>query len=553
MQLHRFFYYFQTMFKKHPKALPFLFLAETWERFGFYLMVGIFTLYLKDVKEGFAMNERESADLYGTFIAFVFFTPFLGGIVADRFFGYRKSVLIGGLLMGVGYLLMSIHHIQVLYISLFLVIMGNGLLKPNISTLLGNAYNKEEFLAKKDEGFNIFYMGINIGAFVCNFIAAIIYTNYGWGKAFIAAGIGMFIGIFIFIIGNKHFAELDVKKELQDGDMSMKEILYKILLPALVTGIIGLLIPNNIFGSDSTDAFIFGSIPVIYFYYSLYKNAKGEDKTSLKVLLSIFAVVLMFWSVFKQNGTTLNTWADNYTNRKVEGKTEHIFNTFQFTKKITYQKDSVALYDSKFRLQKVNGKPLKEWNYPIYFRNDVTAYQENQSIHVWTTNLSQSINPFFVIAFTPLVVALFTWLRRNKKEPSTPTKMVIGLFISTLSVIVMIAAVYIGKNGAEKVSVWWLIGSYAVVTAAELLISPMALSLASKLSPKRMAGILMGGWFLATSIGNKLSGILASQWDKYDNKANYFWLNFALLLAASIVLLFMVKNLNKVMKEKGIQ
>ncbi len=540
------------MFKKHPKALPYLFFSETWERFGFYLMVGIFTLYLKDVKYGFAMNERESADLYGTFIAFVFFTPFLGGIVADRFLGYRKSVLIGGILMGIGYIMLSIHNLQVLYFSLFLIIMGNGLLKPNISTLLGNAYSVKEYLHKKDEGFNIFYMGINIGAFVCNFIAAVIYIKYGWGKAFIAAGVGMFIGIIIFLLGNKHFAEFDVKKELQDGDMSMKEISFKILLPALITGIVGWLIPNNIFGSDSTDAFIFGSIPVIFFYISVYKNANGEDKTSLKVLLSIFAVVLMFWSVFKQNGTTLNTWADNYTNRKVEGKAEEIFNALHFTKIMTYKKDSVALYDKDFRLQKKDNKVMKEFNYPVYFKNDKTTYLENDRINIWTTNLSQSINPGFVILFTPLVVALFTWFRRKGKEPTTPTKMVMGLFISTLSVLVMIGAVYVGNNGAEKVSIWWLIASYGIITAAELLLSPMGLSLASKLSPKRMAGIMMGGWFLATSIGNKLSGILASQWDNYENKANYFWVNFILLLASAFVLLFMVKNLNKVMKEKGL-
>lgn len=552
MHLHRFFIYLTIMFKKHPKALPYLFFSETWERFGFYLMVGIFTLYLKDVKFGFAMTERESADLYGTFIAFVFFTPFLGGIVADRFLGYRKSVLMGGILMGIGYIMLSIHNLQVLYFSLFLIIMGNGLLKPNISTLLGNAYSVKEYQHKKDEGFNIFYMGINIGAFICNFIAAIIYIKYGWGKAFIAAGVGMFIGIGIFLIGNKHFAEFDVKKELQDGDMSMKEISFKILLPALITGIVGWLLPNNIFGSDSTDAFIFGSIPVIFFYISVYRNAHGEDKTSLKVLLSIFAVVLMFWSVFKQNGTTLNTWADNYTNRKVEGKAEEIFNALHFTKTISYKKDSVALYDKDFRLQKKDNKVIKEFNYPVYFKNDKTTYQENDSINIWTTNLSQSINPGFVILFTPLVVALFTWLRRKGKEPATPTKMVMGLFISTLSVLVMIGAVYVGHNGAEKVSVWWLIVSYAIITAAELLLSPMGLSLASKLSPKRMAGIMMGGWFLATSIGNKLSGILASQWDNYENKANYFWVNFVLLLASAFVLLFMVKNLNKVMKEKGL-
>ena len=154
---------------QHPKALPFLFFSEMWERFGYYLMIGIFTLYLKDVKEGFAMTEAESADLYGTFIALVFLTPFLGGLLADRFFGYRKSIIAGGLLMGIGYCLMGIHDKTVLYIAMTLVIFGNGFFKPNISTLLGNVYSTPEHKSMKDDGFNIFYMGINIGAFICNF------------------------------------------------------------------------------------------------------------------------------------------------------------------------------------------------------------------------------------------------------------------------------------------------------------------------------------------------------------------------------------------------
>jgi POT family proton-dependent oligopeptide transporter len=149
-------------------------------------------------------------------------------------------------------------------------------------------------------------------------------------------------------------------------------------------------------------------------------------------------------------------------------------------------------------------------------------------------------------------VAFFTWLRRKGKEPSTPTKIAFGLLVSALSVFVMIAAVKAGNNGAEKVSVWWLIGSYGVITIGELLLSPMGLSLVSKLSPVRITSLMMGGWFLSTSIGNKLSGILASKWDEYDNKANYFWLNFILLGSAALLLFVLLRWLNRVMKEKGI-
>ena len=542
------------MFKKHPKALPFLFFSEMWERFGYYLMIGIFTLYLKDVKAGFAMTEAESADLYGTFIALVFLTPFLGGLIADRYWGYRKSIIIGGILMGLGYCLMSIHSIAALYASITLVIVGNGFFKPNISTLLGNVYTTPQYKHQKDEGYNIFYMGINVGAFVCNFFGAVLYNLLGWGAAFFAAGIGMFIGVLIFIIGTKHYAAFDIKKGVKDGDMSMKKITALILLPSVLAGVIGWLIPGNIFGSDSTDAFIFACIPVIIFYASLYFNADAEDKAPLGVLLTIFAVVVMFWAVFKQNGSALNTWADRYTDRSVSGTTEKVFKAVQFTQTLKYQKDSVPLYDEQFRLQKQNGVVQKELNYPVYFRNDVQSKMQTEGgeLSVWSTNLSQSINPAWVILLTPLIVAFFTFLRNRQKEPTTPTKIAFGLFVSALSVLVMIGAVKAGNNGAEKVSVWWLMGTYGVVTIGELLLSPMGLSLVSKLSPVRITSLMMGGWFLSTSIGNKLSGVLASMWDTYENKANFFWLNFALLMFAALLLFLMLKKLNKVMKERGI-
>ena len=188
------------MWKSHPKALPYLFLSEMWERFGYYLMIGIFTLYLKDVETGFAMSEKESADLYGTFIALVFLTPFIGGLVADRYLGYRNSIVIGGLMMGTGYLMMGIHSLPMLYTAMTFVIVGNGFFKPNISTLLGSFYNEEQYKDKKDEGYSIFYMGINIGAFICNFFGAALKILFGWQEAFMAAGFGMFIGIIVKII-----------------------------------------------------------------------------------------------------------------------------------------------------------------------------------------------------------------------------------------------------------------------------------------------------------------------------------------------------------------
>ncbi len=536
---------------KHPTALPFLFFSEMWERFGYYLMIGIFTLYLKDVKTGFAMNEAESADLYGTFIALVFLTPFIGGLLADRYFGYSKSIIVGGVLMGIGYCMMGIHSLPMLYVAMSLVIMGNGLFKPNISTLLGNVYSTDEHRHMKDDGYNIFYMGINIGAFICNFFGAALYILLGWKYAFMAAGVGMFIGVATYVVGMKHFNAFDIKKGVSKEDMPFSQIVMLILIPAIVAGVLGWMIPGNIFGSDSTDAFILACIPVIYFYGNIYARASADEKKPIGALLAIFFVVIAFWAVFKQNGSALNTWADRYTNREVTGTSASVFNTLKFAKELSYSKDSVESYDANFKLQKVDGIVQKEVNYPIYFRNMLPEKlpAENTKISVWSTNLSQSINPGWVILLTPLFVAFFAFLRRKNKEPSTPTKIALGLLISALSAQVMWGAVQAGHNGAEKVSVLWLIGSYGVVTIGELCLSPMGLSIVSKMSPPRITALMMGGWFVATSIGNKLSGVLASMWDKYADKGNFFLLNCGLLMIAFVFMLLILKWLNRIFYE----
>jgi POT family proton-dependent oligopeptide transporter len=518
-------------------------------------MIGIFFLYLTNVKDGFAMTNKDAADLYGTFIALVFLTPFIGGLLADRYFGYRKSIIAGGLMMGAGYCLMSVHSLPVLYISMTLVIFGNGFFKPNISTLLGNLYSTPQFEKRKDEGYNIFYMGINIGAFICNFFSAAIIIVWGWKYAFVAAGIGMFLGVIIFMLGTKHYASGDIRKPMNKEDMPFSRIVITIFVPCIIAGVLGWIIPKNIFGSDSTDAFIFACLPVIYFYASLYFRAEASEKRPIAALLAIFAAVVMFWAVFKQNGTALTIWADKYTNREVTGTTANVFKTLKQGEDLAYKKDSINLYDNLFRIQKnADGSVIKEYNYPLYFKN-VAAEKlpvDGGQATLWSTPLSQSINPGWVILLTPLVVAFFGFLRRKNKEPSTATKIAFGLFISALSVLVMVAAVQVSNNGAEKASVWWLLGTYGVITVGELLLSPMGLSLVSKLSPVRLTSLMMGGWFLATSIGNKLSGILATMWDGYENKANFFWVNFVLLMIATFIIFAMLKWLNRIMKEKGV-
>lgn len=557
----------QKTTSKHPKGLPYLFFTEMWERFGYYLILGIFVLYMIDSeKGGLAFNDKSADDIFGTFIALTYLTPFLGGFLADKLLGYIKAIYIGGTLMGLGYLGIGLFkELPLFYASLGLVILGNGFFKPSISTLLGNLYNEEPYKANKDAGYNIFYMGINIGAFICNIIAAFMRNKYGWGPAFMTAGVGMFIGLFVFTLGRRHILEANILKPSQEGDTKISDVLLKVFLPAIVAGVIGWMLPGNIFGTDSTDAFIFACIPVIYFYIMLYVKANAEDKKPIGALLAIFAVSLMFWAVFKQNGTALTRWANNYTDRSIPAplieplRAINLIDGKDGVQGKTYEMKEVSAYDDQYRtLKDEAGKPVKEMGQDIYFRNISEKERAsleanpNQEVALYNTELFQSINPGWVIILTPIVVGFFMILRRRGKEPTTPTKIVLGLFISALSCLVMVGAVYAGDNGLIKVSAIWLIASYGVITLGELMLSPMGLSLVSKLSPPRLTALMMGGFFLSTSIGNKLSGVLASFWYEYDNKAYFFIVNFGLLLIATILGLSILKRLNKIMKERGI-
>ncbi len=546
---------------KHPKGLPYLFFTEMWERFGYYLILGIFVLYMIDSeKGGLAFNDKTADDVFGTFIALTYLTPFLGGFLADRLLGYIKAIYIGGILMGLGYLGIGLFkELPLFYLSLALVIIGNGFFKPSISTLLGNLYNEEPYKANKDAGYNIFYMGINIGAFICNIIAAFMRNKYGWGPAFMTAGAGMFLGLIVFTIGRQHILQANILKPVQEGDTKISDVLLKVFLPAVIAGGIGWIIPGNIFGSDSTDAFIFACIPVVYFYVMLYVKANAEDKKPIGALLAIFAVSLMFWAVFKQNGTALTRWANYYTDRTVPVAAEKPLDAIYLVDKKDFQDKEVSVYDDQYQTVKDEaGKPVKEVGKDIYFRNvspekkAALNQNPNDTFHLYNTELFQSINPGWVIILTPIVVGFFMMLRRRGKEPTTPSKIVLGLFISALSCLVMVGAVYAGNNGAVKVSALWLVAAYGVITIGELCLSPMGLSLVSKLSPPRITALMMGGFFLSTSIGNKLSGVLASFWYDYDNKANFFLVNFGLLLLATLLGLSILKRLNKVMKEKGV-
>lgn len=561
---------------KHPKGLMTLFFTEMWERFGYYLMLGIFTLYMIAPETGkfagMGMSNREAADIYGTYLALVYLTPFFGGLLADRFIGYRRSIYIGGTLMALGYIGLSIPDSMLsFYLSLLLIILGNGMFKPNVSVLLGKLYEKPEYEHLKDSGYNIFYMGINVGAFVCNFVAAWLRLTYGWGWAFAAAGIGMLIGLVWFAYGNSRVPEIKQADKIspkRDGDLPFSRIVTVLFLPAFTAAALGWLIPGNIFGSDSNDAFLFFCLPVFYFFYKTWRSASADEKAPIAALLSIFGVVIIFWAVFHQNGSALTYWAKNNTDRELGPKMEQVINTIASTEEvstlprerqatglhgeITGTKTGPSYYFDNYKKElpsgNLEGKP-SDLNHDEWEQVKDSNLEKHGKLVLWPTELQASINPFFVIILTPLVVAFFNFLGRRRKEPSTPGKIALGMLVSALSWLVMVTAAVVSGNGAEKASVAWLFGVYGVITFGELCLSPMGLSLVSKLAPRRIAALMMGGWFLATAIGNKLSGVLSGMWDLFEKKSNFFLTNALLTAGAFIIILLLLPWLRRVYNE----
>lgn len=540
---------------KHPRGLYILFFTEMWERFGYYLMIGIFLLYLTDTtgNGGRGLDTVAAVSIVGTYVALIYLTPFIGGLIADRYIGYTKSIFLGGSLLALGYFLIALNGSDLLmYTGLFCAIIGNGFFKPNISTLLGNIYNRPDLRPKKDVAYNIFYMGINIGAFMCNFVAAFLRNNYTWGWAFSAAGFGMVLGLIWFAVGLKHVKYADVVKPVQKEDMPISKIGLYVFLPALIAGAIGWIIPGNIMGSDSNDAFIFACIPIIFFYFSLWYNAKGFDKKRISTLLILFGVSIIFWNIYNQNSTALTLWAQTYTDREAPKAIQPVLKPFNFLENVNTTPTEVPVVDNQFRaVADANGKVQTKQGTDLYFQNlQKDKYPPpGQDLKLISTEIYQSINPFWIIVLTPLVVGFFGLLKARGKELSTPSKFAWGTIIAGLSSLVMVFACLSTDIYQNKASSWWIFSSYGVFTISELFVSPVGLSLTSKVAPRRLTALMMGGWFITTSLGGKISAILAGFWDQFDNKAVFFAISVIAAFIAGILLFPLTKRLNKVVEE----
>jgi POT family proton-dependent oligopeptide transporter len=451
--------------KSHPKGLYVLFATEMWERFSFYTMIAMFALYMRDTTgQGFGWSVDDTQALYSNYIMCVYMSPLIGGWIADKKLGYRKSVMIGGVFFMAGHLLLSIRSMPAVYAALTCLVIGNGFFKPNVSAMVGNLYAEGSHL--KDRAYNIFYMGINVGAFLAPVVAEFMKRKFGFHPAFAVAVGGMAISIFILWKWKKHVEAADIvvsRSRKPEADAS---------------AVASDAPPKAVSHQDAANASrraVMDAVP---------------DWKRVAALLVIFAIVVVFWMVFHQNGTTITYWGNENTNWKVTGI------------------------------------------------------------------ISNAINPGWVILLTFPVIAFWRWLDKKGLEPSTPTKMVFGMVLTACAFLVFFVAARIGEGslapganayalGAYKMSPLWLLGAYGVLTAGELMLSPMGLSLVSKVSPIRWRGIMMGGWFVATGFGNKLTQI-GQLWDDWLHST--FWLFCAgCALFMALVLLVLLKPLKRAM------
>jgi POT family proton-dependent oligopeptide transporter len=402
-------------------------------------------------------------------------------------------------------------------------------------------------------------MGINIGAFVCNFVAAYLRNRYGWGYAFAAAGIGLLIGLLILLINMKEVKAGDLKKPVQAEDMPMSKIFLYVFLPAILAAIAGWFIPTLIFGtsvmgSQASDAFIFACLPIIAFYVSLWVKATGQDKKAIGSLLFIFAIAIAFWTIYNQNSTGLTLWAERHTDRTVSPTTEKIAGTLGFLQTVS---DSPRLTNKVdqylISIKDEAGKDVQILGPDPYFNNvPLDSRPGGKEIRVANTELFQSLNPLFIVVLTLVFVPLFGYLRKRGKEPTTASKFGMALFISGLSSLVMVFAVMsVPSIYTHKASPVWLWLTYFIFTISEIFLSPIGLSLVSKLAPPRLTALLMGGFFLSTSIGGKIAGVMTSFWDDFTDKKMFFLLLVIAAFVGGILIFAKIKSLNQIVRERA--
>jgi proton-dependent oligopeptide transporter, POT family len=567
---------------RHPAGLYPLSLTEMWERFNFYLMIGILPLYLTDSqKGGMGWTDLQMAVLVGSYNGLVYFTPFIGGLIADRLLGCRLTIVIGGLLMMLGMFVLAVPGVLTLYLGLGLMILGNGAFKPNISTLVGNLYAPGSPL--RDAGYNIYYMGINIGAFICNLVAAVVRNVVdehpiritsdlvirGWNAAFATGGMGMLLGLLLFLIYYRRLARADTDPTASGQRESMQPLWLQCLIPAAFLAVAGWFLPDyvDIGLNKPAAAFLGACLPAILFYINIWRGVPDpDDRGRVAALLVIFGIVIVFWMTFMLNTTALNVWARDNTTREPNALVQLItdqmpefaenappsyfdnagpqvprpdHNTYEVVSEDKYEElkkahqlnviEGAKVYVTQAMLDKIYAHAAPS----------TPLLPEGKHLKLVNTEIFQSIEPGFIILFTPLIIAFWSYLRLIGREPSTSAKIGLGLLITAGAALTMLGATLVSNDGQTKASPHWLIVNYAIAAVGELCLSPMGLSLVNKMSPANIRAFMMGGWFLSTSFGMKLSGIFGEAYNAMDHRQFWIILIVCNVVCAGVVFLLL--------------
>ena len=472
------------MFEGQPRGLYALALANTGERFGYYTMLAVFALFLG---ANFGLTETVSGEIYGDFLMLVYFLPVVGGWLADKF-GFGRMVTIGILIMFAGYLLLSVPlggetlALVVMLIALVLISLGTGLFKGNLQVMVGNLYDDPKYADKRDAGFSIFYMAINIGAMFAPTAAIKIMeyaqkslgysVNDSYHFAFAVACASLILSIAIYYAFRSTFRHTEGGKKKADKTSSDDKAVE--LTPA-------------------------------------------ETKQRMIALGLVFAVVIFFWMAFHQNGLTLTYFADQFTAKTSSGVQSMAFDIWNLVAIVVAVYAGFALAQSKETKSKAISIGLLILVAAfLWWKFDNLPASTDISAPIF-----QQFNPFYVVALTPVSMALFGYLASRGKEPSAPRKIAYGMVVAGAAYLVMICASAglltpeaqkVAGADAVFVSPNWLIGTYLILTFGELLLSPMGISFVSKVAPPKYKGLMMGGWFVATAIGNKLVSVGGYLW-----------------------------------------
>ncbi|MBP7103306.1 MAG: peptide MFS transporter [Bacteroidales bacterium] len=559
------------MFKNHPKGLYALALANTGERFGYYTMLAIFTLFLQ---AKFGLSSAQTGQLFGGFLAAVYFLPVVGGLIADKWLGYGKTVFIGIIVMFLGYILMAIPGMgmPVLIASLFIIALGTGLFKGNLQVLVGNLYDDAKYKERRDPGFSLFYMAINIGAMFAP-TAATKVMNYFMAKEGLSyvADIPALAHQYLngtLVEGSEGLAKLTDLATAQGaaftGDLTAFSQHYidqlsmsynfgfGVACISLVLSMIIYVSTRKLYKHADVNAKQLAAQPKTATSVEPVEISPKENKERIVALGLVFAVVIFFWMSFHQNGLTMTFFARDYTQSFVEGWTRigfDVLNLFMI---------AVSIYAifSIFQSKKTQGKLISVGVLVLCVAGIAYRYYNmDPSINI-APQMFQQFNPFFVVALTPFSIAIFAWLAKIKKEPSTPKKIGYGMFIAAAGFVILAIASFgmpspkeLGGEVAPLEMLCnpnWLIGTYLTLTFAELFLSPMGISFVSKVAPPKLKGLMMGGWFAATAVGNYLTSIIAAIW----NTSIPLWGVWAVLivccLLSGIFIFSVMKRLEKV-------